>query len=129
MFSDIVNGFECLMVRIYPEFRGPKVTVEALDSPGDAPGFEVKGCPVSLVVEGGAVDEQDGTDRTVRLLLLEVCARVVLAGVAVQAKRTGVVGNGIPVRVDQDRQGGEFLEELANNGFHGLGKHELNTLF
>ena len=96
MLSELVNAFECLVVRIYPEFRGPRASAEALDSPGDAPCFEVKGCPVSLVVEGGAADEQDGTDRTVRLLLLEGCANAVLAGVAGQVKRTGVVGNGIP---------------------------------
>ena len=60
--------------------------------------------------------------------MLEGFAKAVLAGVAVQAKRTGVVGNGMPVRVDQDRRGGDFLEELANDGFRSLAIHELDTL-
>lgn len=50
-------------------------------------------------------------------------------GVSVQAERTGVVGDGIPVWVDQDRSGGEFVEELSDDGFHSGGEHELDALF
>ena len=87
MLSDLVNALECLAARRHAEFRGPKVTAEVLDSPDNSPGFKVKWCPIPLVVEGGAADEQDGTDRTFKLILLERCAKAVLAGVAILAER------------------------------------------
>ena len=62
------------------------------------------------------------------MFLLQGCAEIVDAGVAVEANGAGVVGDGVPVRVDQDRGGGEFVEGLTDDGFHFWGEDELNTL-
>ena len=35
---------------------------DAFDGPDDATGFEVEGCPASIVVEGGVADEDDKAD-------------------------------------------------------------------
>ena len=62
------------------------------------------------------------------MFLLEGNAKAVEAGVAVQAERAEVVGDGVPVRVDEDRRGGEFLEEWPDDGFHFRSENEFNTL-
>ena len=55
--------------------------------------------------------------------------RNVDAAVAVKAKGAGVVGDGIPVRLDQIGGGvGEFVEGLADDGFRLRCEDELNTL-
>ena len=68
-----------------------------LDGPHDATGLEVEGYPASFVVEGGAADEVNRADGAVGLLLLESGAKTVIAGVAVEAERAGVVGDSVPV--------------------------------
>ena len=97
------------------------------DGPNDASGFEVKGGLGSFVVESRVADEDDWTDVAVRLFLFE--GRAKDAGVAVELKRSGVAGDGVPVRVDQDRGGTEFVKDLADDGFPFRGQNELNTLF
>ena len=59
----------------------------------DAASFEAEGGPGTLVVEGGAVDEKDGTSRTVQFLLHEDGAEAIAIGVTVQAERAGGVGD------------------------------------
>lgn len=44
------------------------------------------------------------------------------AGVAVEVKRAGVVGDGVAVQVDEDLEFSEFVEDLANHGFHFRGQ-------
>ena len=74
-------------------------------------------------------DENDGADGAVRLLLLEHGAQTVATGVTAQAEGSGIVGNGISVWVNQDRRGSEVVEKLSDDGFHGWGKDELDSLF
>ena len=101
---------------------------EAFNGPDDATSFQVERSPGSFVVEVDAADKHDGADGAVGLFLLEGNAKAVEAGVAVQAERAEVVGDGVPVRVDEDRRGGEFLEEWPDDGFHFRSENEFNTL-
>ena len=80
-------------------------------------------------LEGGAAAENDAADGAVRLLLLERGAEAIAAGVTVQAEGSGIVGNGIPVWGDQNRRGGEVVKKLSDDGFHGWGKDQLDSLF
>ena len=61
------------------------------------------------------------------MFLFEGCADTVDAGIAVQAEGAGVVGDGVPVRIDQNRGSGEFAE-LSDDGFRFRGEDELDTL-
>ena len=88
-----------------------------LDGPNDAPSLKVEGGPGTFVGEGGAADENDGADGAVRFLLIERGAAIA-DGVTVQAEGSGIVVNGIPVWVDQDRRGGKVVEKLSDDGFH-----------
>ena len=103
VFADLGDVLQRFMVGVDEELGRPKMASEALDGPDDATGFEVEGGPCSLVVEGGAADEKDGADGAVGLFLFERCTETVDAGVAVEAEGAGVVGDSVPVRVDQDR--------------------------
>ena len=89
--------------------------------------MEVEGRPGSFVVEGGVADGDYGADGAIGLFFLEVCAETVDAGVAVKPERTRVLGDGVPVRVDRDREDGEFVEGLADDVFHFWGEDEPNT--
>ena len=129
VFADLSNTLKRLVVRVDAELGGPEVAAETFDGPNDAAGFEVKRGPGSFVVEGGAADKDDGTNGAVGLFLFESRAKTVDAGVAVKAKRSGVVNNGVPVRVDQDRGSSEFVKDLADDSFHFRGENELNALF
>lgn len=84
--------------------------------------------PGMLAAEGGAVDEIFGAGRTVQLLLLEDGAETITIYVSAQAKRAGVVADGVHVKVDQDWRSGEFVEELLNDGFHSWGEDEFDAL-
>ena len=74
-----------------------------------------------------AADKDDETDGAAGLFLFESRAKTVDAGIAVEVKRSGVVSDGVPVRVDQDQGGGEFVEDPADDGFHVRGENELNA--
>ena len=100
VLADLGNILKRIVVRVDEELGRQEVTAEAFDDPDDATGYEVEGCLSSLVFEGGAADEDDRVDRAVRLLLLEGGANTVDAAVEVEAERAGVVGDGVPVRVD-----------------------------
>ena len=106
MLADLGDILKRLVVRVDEELGRPEITAEAFDSPDDPTGLEVEGCRDSFVVEGGAADEDDRAYGVVRLFLLAGGAKTVYAGVAVEAERAGVVGDGVPVWVDQDREGG-----------------------
>ena len=51
------------------------------------------------------------------LLFLESGVEPIAAGVTVQAQAAGVIVDGIPVWVDQNRGNGEGVEELSDDGF------------
>ena len=104
------------------------MSAEAFDGPDDATGLEIEGSPGSFVVECDSADKHDGADEAVGLFLLEGGAEAVQSGVSVQAEGAGVIGDGVPVRVDQDRRTDEFSEELSDDGFHFWNENELNTL-
>ena len=128
VLADLGSILKRLVVRVDEEFGRPEMTSETFDGPDNATGFEVVGCPASFIVEGDAADENDSADRAVRLFLHESGAKTVYAGVAVKAERAGVVGDGVPVRLDQDRRGDEFVEDAPDDGLHFWGENELNTL-
>ena len=116
------------MVGLHEEFGEPKVFAEACDGPDDATGHQVEGRPGSFVVECGSADKHDGADGAVGLFLLEGGAEAVQAGVTAQAEGAGVVGDSVPVRVDQDKRTGESSEELSDDGFHFRRENEFNAL-
>lgn len=105
------------------------MAVEASDGPDDATGSEVERSPGTFVVEGRASDERDGADRAVRLFLLGDSAEAVASGVAVEAKKARIVGNGVPVHVNQDRESFKFAEELSDDYFHFRSEICFNIFF
>lgn len=58
------------------------IAEEMLAAPDYAPGFEVDGCPVALVVEGDAADEDGRRNGAFWLLLLQGGVKTVDTGVA-----------------------------------------------
>ena len=129
MFANLGNVLQRFVVGVDTEIGGPEVAAGTFDGPNNVPSFKVEGGPGTFVVDGGATDEDDGADGTVRLLLLERGTEAIAAGVIVQAEGSGIVGNGIPAWVDQDRRDGKVVEKLSDDGFHGWGKYELDSLF
>ena len=128
VFADFNDTLKRLVVRVDVELGGPEVAAETFDGPNDPAGFEVKRGPGSFVVESGAADKDDETDGAVGLFLFESRAKTVDGGVAVEAKRSEVVGDGVPVRVNQDRGGSEFVRDLADDGFIFRDENELKRL-
>ena len=63
------------------------------------------------------------------LLLFEGGPETVHTGMAVEEKRAGVVADGVPVGVDEDRGRGQLGEKFPHNGFHGRREDELDALF
>ena len=61
--------FQCLVVGEYAELGSPKVAAEAVESPKDAAGLQVKRSPVPFRVERSSADIGDGFYGTVLLLL------------------------------------------------------------
>ena len=51
-------------------------------------------------------------------VLVEGGSKTIDASVAVKEERAGVVGDRVPVRVDQNRRGREFLEERPYDSLH-----------
>ena len=62
------------------------------------------------------------------MFLLESRSKAVDASVAIEAERAGVVADGVPVGVDEDRWLGKFVEDGADGGFHGGGEVEGGAL-
>ena len=128
MPADLGDVLERLVVGADEKHGGPEASAEAFEGPDDTTGLQVEGSPGLFVVECGSADKRDGEDGAVGLFLLEGGTEAVQAGVTVQAEGAGVVGDGVPVRVDQDRRTDEFSEELSDDGFHFWNENELNTL-
>ena len=90
--------------------------------------FQGRGGTVAFGVEGGAADENNGTDGAVGLFLLESGAEAVAAGVAIQAEGAGVVGDGFLSRVDEGRGPGDLAEDVADDCFRRGGEGERDGL-
>ena len=80
-------------------------------------------------LDGSAADEHDGSGGVVGLLLFESTAETVNTGIAVEKKRVGVVGDAVPVGLDEDRRRVQLDEKFPHDGFHGRSKDELGALF
>ena len=102
MLADPGDVLKRLVVRVDGKFGRPEMTAEAFDSPDHVTYLVVEGCPASFVVEGSAADEDDKANGAGKLFLFEGGAKSVYFGVAVKAKRAGVVSDGVPVWADQD---------------------------
>ena len=96
------------------EIGTPQVTSKALDAPDDAARFQVERGPVTFKLDGSAADEHDGANGVVVLLLFESRAETVHTGIAVEEKRAGVVDDGVPVGVDEDRERGQLGEQFPH---------------
>ena len=94
------------------------MTTEAFDGQDDATGFEAKRCPTSFVVVGSVVDEDDMADEGARWVLVEDGAKIVDAGVAVEAEMPEVVRDGVPFRKDQDHIYGESFHDVPDNDLY-----------
>ena len=92
------------------------------------PASSVEGGQASFVVEGDAADEHDRVNRAVRLFLLESGHQTVDDGIAIKAEKAGFLGDGVPVRGENARRGGEFVDDAPGAGPHFRGGNELNTL-
>ena len=117
MFCDLVEAFERLVVRKKSEIGTPHVAAKTLGAPNDAARFQIERGPVKFRLDGSAVDEHNGANGVVILFLFESGTKTVLTGIAVEGKRAGVVGDGVPVRVDEDRGRGQLGEQFSHNGF------------
>ena len=82
-----VYAFHCLVVIEYTNLGAPKVAMEALESPDDAVGLQIKRSQMPLRVESSSADVRDGCYETVRLLLFESGAEPADAGVAIHVRR------------------------------------------
>ena len=74
-------------------------------------------------------DPDDATGLVVRLFLFEGGAETVDAGIAVGAEGERVVGDGVPVRVEQDRRSAEFMESFSDYDLHFRLKTNLTPSF
>ena len=117
------------MVRNKSEIGNPQVTVKALDALDDAARVQIERGPVAFRLDGSAADEQNGVNDVVILLLLEGDTETIHTGIAVEEERAGVVGDGVPVGVDEDWERAKLGERFPHNGFHGRTKDELDALF
>ena len=91
--------------------------------------FQVERGPLTFRIDGSAADEHDGADGVVVLILFESSAQTVHTGIAVEKKRAGVVGDAVPVGVNEDRRCGQLGETFPHDGFHSRNKDELDALF
>ena len=129
VFCDLIESFERLVVRKKSKIGTPQVTAKELDGQDDAARFQIERGPVTFNLDGSATDEHNGVNGVVILLLLEGGTETVHTGIAAEEKRAGVVGDGVPVGVDEDRECGQLREQFPHNGFHGRSKDELDALF
>ena len=106
----------------------PQIPAEALDAPDDAASLEIERCPVALRLECSAADENRRADRAIVLLLLKGGSKTIDASVAVEGERAGFVDDRVPVGVDQNRRGREFLEERPYDSLHGWRKKRISPL-
>ena len=96
--------------------------MEASDTPHDVSGFEFHGSPVPLVNECCSTDIDNEADRAVRLFLFERCSETIGAGITMQAERSRLVDNSVPIGKEKYRWSCEFPGKGANYFVHGGSK-------
>ena len=129
MFCDLVEAFERALVRKKSEIGTPQVTAKALDAPDDTARFKIDRGPVTFRLDSSAADEYNGADGVIILRLFKGGTETVHTSIAVEKERAGVVADGVPVRVDEDRGRRQLGEQFPHNVFHGRSKDELDALF
>ena len=72
--------------------------MEASETPHDVSGFEFHGSPVPLVNECGSTNMYHEAERAVRLFPFERYSDTICAGVAMQAERSRLADNSVPIR-------------------------------
>ena len=85
------------------EIRTPQVTAKVLDAPDDAARFQIERGSVTFRLDGSAAGQHNGANGVVILLLFEGAAETVHTGIAVEEKRAGAAGDGVPVGIAEDR--------------------------
>ena len=80
-------------------------------------------------LDGSAADEHDGVDGVVVPLLFESSTETVHTSIAIENKRVEIVGDAVPVGVNEERRRGQLDEKFPPDGFHGRSKDELDALF
>ena len=63
------------------------------------------------------------------MFLFERCSEAIGTGITMQAERSRIVDNSVPMEEDKYRWSGEFCEEGANGLFHGGNKAEGGSFF
>ena len=105
-----------------------KVAAQSVYCQHDAFGIEIEGSPRTFHVFGGKADVEDGSDGAAELMLLQIGGEAIEA-VAEKSQGVGVVGNAVPVSVDQDRGLGEFAQDVASEASDAGDKGEGGTVF
>ena len=116
--------FQGLIVGPDLEVCAAQVSTQSFDGPDDGACFEVKWRPVALGVKCRSANEDYGANGAVGLFLLQRGAEAVETRVAMESERSCAVFNGFPVREDENRGFGEFLENLTHDGLHVCGEGE-----
>ena len=106
-----------------------QVASKAANAPNDTSNFEFQRGLVLLVGESRSTNVDDGAKLAIALLLLEGGSEAGCASVAVEARRSRLVSNRIPVGEDKDLRSGEFGEKCAYCVFHGGGKIKRGSFF
>ena len=128
--SDVVvphfaYAFQSLVVGEYPELGAPEVAAEALESPGDAASLQIERIPMPFRVQRSSADVRDGFYGAVRLLLFESGSEPIDAGIAVHVKRAYAVGDGVPIRENEDRRGRELRQDFSHQVLHSRREDKL----
>lgn len=88
VLPDLRSTFQSLMVTDDRKGNPGKVKPYALDRPHDRARFELQKNRIALVGQNYPTQKRNGTNLTVRLLLLEVSSESTLASVTEQSKRS-----------------------------------------
>ena len=120
-FADLLEAF---VIRLNQEKHAEYVTAKATDTPHNASGFEFHGGTVPFFSKFCSINIDDGADRAVRLFLFERCSQVIGASIAMQAERSILVFNSLPIWEEKCRWSCEFRKDDANDLFHRVSKVE-----
>ena len=98
------RDFQSLVLREYTELGAPKAVAEVFQRPDDAVGLQVKRSQMPFRVEQCSADVRDRFYWAVRLLFTESGADPPDEGVAIHVKWVCAVGDGVPIRENEDRR-------------------------
>ena len=85
------------MIRVDREVEDEEVAAEAVYSPDDTSSFELHGGPFSFVVESHTADKNKQVNGTHTLFLFKSGVKAAGAGVAIETKTPGSIGDSVPV--------------------------------